>query len=133
MKAISEENEELPLFKIPLDPKTLQRIRACKHEGFPLCLRSSFVNVFEDYDEGQFLEIAKKEESAVVPKGEKPDDIWDLYLRLLSGLSKQVGNNVVAKVESQVLKEIETLECTECPIYEVELRRNRSRVMEKHC
>ncbi len=133
MRDMTQEHEESSLFKIPLDPKTLERIGACKHAGFPLCLRSSFVSVFQDYDEGQMVAIAKKDESHVMPKVDKPDDVWDLYLTVLSGLSKEMGYDVVARVESQVLKEIEALECTECPIYEVELRRNRSRIMEKRC
>ena len=129
--AVDDDKEEgTSLFRIPLDPPTLEKINACKNAGFPLCLRKSFVSLFKN--ESQVIESASR--GGYLPSEiEGPNDVWSTYLKFLSGLSKEMGTDVVAVVESQVLKEIETLKCTECPIYEMELGVNQSRIMGRHC
>jgi hypothetical protein len=109
---------------LALDRKTIEIMRECKEAGFPLALERSLERIFKDKE--LVLSLARKITSFETPKVPNCHDIWQVYVKVLSSLKDLLGNDFVAVIESQVIREIESLGCTQCPIYQMELEREGS-------
>lgn len=97
-----------------------EKFEACRRAKFPLCLQRSLERMFSD------KEVAM---SAAAYEGFKnrdvsdQKDVWAFYLELLSSLSRAFGRDVLVTIETQDLEEMESMMCTKCPLYELEMKR----------
>ena len=51
------------------------------------------------------------------------EDIWNLYMKLGDTWEEKMGSSVTAVIRYESLKEMESMGCTKCPLYEMELER----------
>ena len=110
--------------EMTLDAKTLDMFRSCKTKGFPLCLDSAIVKIFNHRkvvhsvaSKGGF-----KARATVLTK-----DVWENYYEYLRSLERMLGRGPEAVIEHQSLREMETLGCTMCPVYLHGIGRDKSR------
>jgi hypothetical protein len=107
-----------------MDSRIAERIRACKEEQFPLCLKHAIENIFTDSEPILMIERRMGFEN------DKPvassEEVWQKYLDFLASLEEPLGRDVVAVIEYRILQEIEKMQCQKCPIYELELGRSKT-------
>ena len=106
--------------ELPLDHETIEKFRACKEAQFPICLDKAVSKIFGNKE--LMLSIAEKT-GFKTENISSVQDVWNLYLKLGSAWAKEMGNSVTAVIEFQTVKEMESLGCTKCPLYEIELER----------
>lgn len=49
-----------------------------------------------------------------------PRDVWRMYFDLMESWGKGMGKDVADVLRYQSMNEMESMSCTECPLYEVE-------------
>ena len=103
--------------ELPLDHLTIERLKACKQAQFPLCLDRALINFFKDKE--AIVSLANKAGFGA-GQASSSQDIWNIYLRFLSSLRKEIDADAVAVIESQSIKEMESMECLQCPLYKME-------------
>ncbi|MCL4540242.1 MAG: hypothetical protein M1378_11715 [Bacteroidetes bacterium] len=105
---------------VPLDNQMIERFKACKEAQFPICLDHAVTKIFGNKE--LMLSVAEKA-GFKATNVSSTQDVWDLYLRLGNSWEKKLGNSVTAVIEFQSLKEMESMGCTKCPLYEMELEK----------
>jgi hypothetical protein len=55
-----------------------------------------------------------------------PKDIWKLYGKYIAGLANSLGNDVAQVIEFESLNQMESMLCTRCPLYVIELKTKES-------
>jgi hypothetical protein len=103
-----------------LDPTLADHIKACKKAGLPLCLTHSIECIFGQKD--VMMNLAKSGGFEIHPVT-NVSDLYENYVDFICALERVLGNDAVAVLESRIIKEIEALKGTDCPIYELELKR----------
>lgn len=104
-----------------LDRATLDRIKACKNEGFPICLKDAVVQIFGEQVASVLLE--KVEIKLGLGDGQtitSSQEIWKIYEETLEELGKGLGKDVSHVISFQSLKEMEAMGCVSCPLYQRE-------------
>jgi hypothetical protein len=104
-----------------LHEKTIERIKACRKANFPICLNCAIEAMFPRKE--LIFALAKKAGYKSREGSSSSEDIWQTYLEFLSALEIALGRDAVAVIESRVVHEIEAMEESDCPIYELELKR----------
>lgn len=104
--------------------KTLEKMRGCTKFEFPICLNQASTKMFGE-DGKRRINAIVMNETFENPEIQSPKDIWDLYDKYVERLGNILGDDVGQVVEFEVLKEIESLSCSACPVHQVILdRRN---------
>jgi hypothetical protein len=105
---------------IRLDPQTIEMLKSCRKAGFPQCLEAALVKIFKDKQ--IILSVAAK--AGYETHGvNSTRDVWEVYLKFLASLQKELGDDIAVVIEFQTLNEIERLSCVQCPIYAMEEER----------
>lgn len=113
--------------ELPLDHETIERFKACKEVQFPLCLDKAVAKIFGDKD----LMLSVAEKAGFEPTNiSSVQDIWNLYMKLGAAWGKEMGANVRAVIEFASLKEMESMGCTKCPLYEMESERKNKKLLD---
>lgn len=97
-----------------------EKFEACRKAKFPLCLQRSLERAFTDKE---IAMTAAAREGFKDPGVSTWQDVWKFYLDLLSSLSRAFGRDVLVTIEAQDLEEMESMMCTKCPLYELEVKR----------
>lgn len=97
-----------------------EKFDACKKAEFPICLEKTLDLLFRD--KNRMVSVAEKMgfETRHVSSS---TDIFRIYTDLLSSLNKALGKNGVAVIEFEALKEMASMHCAGCPLYELETKR----------
>lgn len=106
----------------PLNEETLEKMRACTKAEFPICLDKALCRMFGAHGRHTLDSILKKdkfEKNAI----NSPKDIWKLYERYIVGLANRLGSDVSHVIEFESLSQMESMLCTKCPLYEMELEK----------
>ncbi|MDG6999422.1 MAG: hypothetical protein JRN15_09945 [Nitrososphaerota archaeon] len=118
---LRSDNKDADLYiELPLDHETIERFKACKEAQFPLCLDKAVAKIFGNKE--IMFSVAEKA-GFKATNVSSMQDIWDLYMKLGAVWGKQMGANVTAVIEFASLKEMKSMGCTKCPLYEMELER----------
>jgi hypothetical protein len=107
------------------DDETLEKMRACTKAEFPICLDRALTKMFGA--------VGKKGlDSFIINEGIRsntiasPKNIWNLYERYIERSGKILGNDVAQIIQFENLKEMKSMLCSKCPLYERELERQKN-------
>lgn len=106
--------------ELPLDKDSVDRFEACMQAEFPICLDRAVKEILGDKE--MLLQVARRaglEEKDVA----SPKDIWNLYVKLGDIWKEKLGHSVKAVIDFGTLKVMESMGCTKCPLYELELKK----------
>ncbi|MDG6907289.1 MAG: hypothetical protein JRN20_16060 [Nitrososphaerota archaeon] len=110
----------------PFDEETVKRMNACTRKEFPICLDQALEKMIGEKEKLRLDMILMKgaiQNSQI--SSEK--DIWNLYEKYLEQAERKFGKTVASVFEIQSLKEIESMLCTQCPVYINQLGKRSSR------
>jgi hypothetical protein len=99
-----------------------EMLKECKTERFPICLERALITIFKDKE---LIFHSAFKAGYVASEISMSRDIWQSYIKFISVLRKQLGSDVVAVIESEVINQIESLGCTQCPVYQLESKRKK--------
>ena len=99
------------------DEETLEKMRACKKAEFPICLNESLLRMFGANGKKR-LDAMVMNEIFDYRQISSPKDIWKLYEEYLKHIANILGEDVSQVIEFESLKEMESMFCTKCPLYE---------------
>lgn len=110
----------------PIDDETLEKMKACTRVEFPICLNEAMIKMFGENGKKSLDRIVMNDtfENTEI---RSPKDIWNLYQKYMERVSNLLGDDVAALFTHQTLKEMESMFCTKCPLYENELRKRKAR------
>jgi len=103
------------------DEATVKKFRACKKEGFPICLRTALTHMFGDHGQSPLDRIVMKEGFENPDPQASYDKIWDIYDKYLQSTARILGDDVAMVIGFQGLQQMKSMCCTKCPLYEREL------------
>ncbi|MDG7001289.1 MAG: hypothetical protein JRN15_19510 [Nitrososphaerota archaeon] len=106
--------------QLPLDQETIERFKACKRAQFPVCLDKSVTKIFGNKDAMLLIAARAGFEATEITSFE---DVWNLYMKLGDTWEEKMGSSVTAVIRHESLKEMESMGCTKCPLYEMELEK----------
>jgi hypothetical protein len=104
-----------------INEPTLGMLRECNREHYPICLKNALTNIFGNGDAALTL-LPKTASSQYLVL-----DLWKTYFDFIDFAETRFGEEVASVIEEQVMKEIEALGCTQCPVYELPARRSHKR------
>jgi len=110
-----------------LDEATIVRIKDCKRHGFPICLEKSLSRIFKESAGEMLIERIVKRLGLTERDITSADQIWTLYDKILIELAKDMGSDVSDVIGFQCLKEMESMGCTSCPLYQREVVKRKER------
>ena len=97
-----------------------RRFRDCKRAAFPICLERSLTQVF--HDEQLIMGIAKNN-GFEFPEMSSIRAVWRIYLDLISALGAALGKDVARVIEFSAFKNMQSMRCSACPLYDLEIKR----------
>lgn len=101
----------------PFDKETVEKMKACKRFEFPICLNESLLRMFGNDGKKRLDAIIMNETFQNSPIN-SPSDIWKLYEAYLDRAGNILGDDVGKVIEFESVKEMESLLCTKCPLFE---------------
>lgn len=101
-----------------LDDKTRMRMKDCTRFGFPICLDRGIVGMFGNHGKKKLDAIVMNDSFENTEIG-SPKDIWSLFEKYVEHASSILGDDVADVIEFEVLKEIQLLSCTKCPVHQM--------------
>ena len=130
LKVRSPNSQELSLLNGPgvkavvvvsfFDEDALEKMRACKKAEFPICLRESLIRMFGENGKKRLDSIITNETFESEPIT-STKDIWKLYERYIERISNVMGVDVGKVIEFESVREMESMFCTKCPLFEKHL------------
>lgn len=107
----------------------ISRLKDCKKEAFPLCLKASLFRIFSQSSEESLLDkiLSKTDSNNCGYHLLTAREVWMIYDRIMSDFAIEIGVNVEQVIELQVLNEMESMNCLLCPLYRREVTRIRER------
>jgi hypothetical protein len=108
----------------PFDEKTLEKVRACKRAGFPICLDRGLNNMFGARGK-HTLDSIVMNETFEYTEIFSPKDIWRLYERYIERTANLLGDDVAQVIEFESVIEMRSELCTKCPLYRMELEKRK--------
>jgi hypothetical protein len=107
------------------DEDTLDKMKACKKEGFPLCLDGALTRVFGK--KGKTLSESMARKAGVSPISVSSSrDVWEIYEKHIEAWREELGDDVAEVVEFETLQEMKSMLCTRCPLYEKTLEKRKA-------
>ncbi len=123
---LSNENQHL-LNLYVLDQATVSRIKDCKKHRFPICLEQSLSRIFRESAGEMLVERIVKRLDLTGQNITSAEQIWKMYDEILLELAKDLGTDVSEVIAFQCLKEMESMGCTLCPLYQREVMKRQER------
>ena len=94
------------------------RKRDCVKDHKPICLEKALELIFGIEGADGVKHIAEKEFEHVSETIDTPTKVWALYACYIGSLERKIGKSSTFVIESEVQKQIESMGCTSCPIYQ---------------
>ena len=104
---------------------TLERTKACTVAEFPLCLENSLLEMLGAKGR-QSIESVLRRNGFEKSEVRSPRDVWSLYEKYVAAFASDLGKDVAEVIQFQTTKQIESMRCTKCPLYETELEKLRA-------
>jgi len=108
-----------------LEGATLERMQACVNEEFPLCLEFSLQEMLDEKGKKALEAIARKH--GIETKVQSPKDVWDLYQAYMKFFEQSLGDSVTRVIALHALGKMESMQCTKCPLYGLEVWKKKLR------
>lgn len=105
----------------PANKLLARRWKDCSEAGMPLCLESALEIMFGNIGRGAVKEMAEKDFASPATSASTPGEIFELYERYFEAWNHRLGKESTKVLEHQVRTTIQSMACTECPIYQRKL------------
>ena len=102
-----------------LDEATIERMRACVTEEFPLCLKNT-LNELLGPTGREALDSIIRESGFQKPNVITPKDVWALYQSYVKMSARKLGESTTDVIGIASVRKMEEMNCQLCPIYEGE-------------
>ncbi len=108
-----------------LDEATISKIKNCKRSGFPICLEKALSRMFRDSELEKLTERILGNPELREEMLSSAEQLWEIYDRMLEEFTRELGGDVSAVIEFQSFKEMQSMGCSMCPLYQREAEKRK--------